>query len=399
MTDSRFAATIRQLLDSAGTEYRYHVIYFTYFLAFNGLVTFRNAYFDEIGLTGSQMGLIGALLVTGGLLAQPVWGVIADYSGATRQILLTASLVSGAAVFLFPAAAHVPWEFPLLIVATLVVSVFRAPITPIADSMVLSAGLSYGQIRGAGSLAFGLGSLGLGVIAPHFGLSTIFYLYAVGMAVVSILVWNLPNPRADISPDLKRDAITLLGNDRFLLLLVIAVIIPGAMAGADAFLSVYLRRLTGGDSITGVAWLIKTFSEAVVFVWLSTREFDNRTLLTAGGVLTVLAYLVLGSTQIAPLAVGVLVVSGSGVALFFYAAVNMTHRYAPLALAATAQTLLSSIGMGVGRATSELGSGWLVSTVGVQSLYLFLAAAATLATLISLRFHAARLRATIASGP
>lgn len=385
------------MLDSAGTEYRYHVIYFTYFLAFNGLVTFRNAYFDEIGLTGSQMGLIGALLVTGGLVAQPVWGVLADRSGATREILLTATLVSGAAIFLFPAAAYVPWEFPLLIVATLVVSIFRAPIVPIANSMVLSAGLSYGQVRGAGSLAFGIGSLTLGLLAPQFGLSTIFYLYAAGMAVVSVLVWKLPNPRADISPDLKRDALKLLGNQRFLLLLVIAVIIPGAMAGADAFLSVYLRRLTGGDSITGIAWLIKTFTEAVVFVWLSTQDFDNRTLLTAGGVATVLAYVVLGTTQVAPLAVGVLIVSGSGVALFFYAAVNMTHRYAPVALAATAQTLLSSIGMGIGRAASELGSGWLVSTVGVQSLYLVLAGAATVATIISLRFHLSRLRGRVAS--
>jgi len=384
------------VVDSAGTDYRYHVIYFTYFLAFNGLVTFRNAYFDEIGLTGSQMGLIGALLVTGGLLAQPVWGVIADRSGATREILLTAVIVSGAAVLLFPAAPYLPWGFGLLIVATLLVSVFRAPIVPIANSMVLSAGLSYGQVRGAGSLAFGIGSLGLGVIAPYFGLSTIFYLYAVGMAVVAVLVWRLPNPRADISPDLKRDALTLLKNQRFLLLLVIAVIIPGAMAGADAFLSVYLRRLTGGDSITGIAWLIKTFTEAVVFVWLSTRDFDNRTLLTAGGIATVLAYVVLGTTQVVPLAVGVLVVSGSGVALFFYAAVNMTHRYAPLALAATAQALLSSIGMGVGRAASELGSGWLVSTVGVQSLYLFLAAAVAVATVVSLRFHVARLRGLLA---
>ena len=395
MTDRRLLSVVQELLDSAGTEYRYHVIYFSYYFALNGMVTFRNAYFDEIGLTGSQMGLIGALLVAGGLVAQPAWGVLADKTGATRGIMLTGAIVSGISILLFPLAAHTPWEFSLMIVATLFVSSFRAPILPIANSMVLSKGLSYGQIRAAGSLAFGLGSLFIGWVATFFGLSVIFYLYAAGMAFLAVLVKGLEKPRADISPDLKRDAIRLLGNQRFILLLFIAVVIPGAFAGADAFLSVYLRELTGGDSITGVAWLVKTFTEAVVFVWLSRHSFDNRTLLTVGGVVTMAAYLVLGLTQAAPIAVGVMIVSGSGVAFFIYAAVNMAHKYAPVALAATAQTLLSSIGMGVGRASSQLGSGWLVDTVGVQSLYLFLAAAAAIATVVSLRFHVTRLRSAI----
>jgi len=36
-----------------------------------------------------------------------------------------------------------------------------------------------------------------------------------------------------------------------------------------------------------------------------------------------------------------------------------------------------------------------VDTVGVQSLYLFLAAAAAIATVVSLRFHVTRLRSAI----
>ncbi|MCU4717725.1 hypothetical protein [Halapricum hydrolyticum] len=52
----------------------YHHVYLTYFAASNDLVSFRNAFFEDVGLTGSQMGL----LVAGGLVAQPVWGVLAD---------------------------------------------------------------------------------------------------------------------------------------------------------------------------------------------------------------------------------------------------------------------------------------------------------------------------------
>ncbi|QSG15040.1 MFS transporter [Halapricum desulfuricans] len=379
-------------LEAEGTVYRYYFVYLTYFAASNGLVSFRNAFFEDVGLSGSQMGLLGALLVAGGLVAQPVWGVLADRYNATRAVLLVAISVSALAVLLFPLATQVPWVFGLLIVGTLLVSIFRAPILPVANSMVLSQGLEYGHVRAVGSVAFGVGSLLLGWIVAAFGLNWVFYVYALGMGVVFVAVWGLSDPRADLSTDLRRDAVTLLSDRRFLLLLFVAALVAGSYSAGDAFLSVYLRDLTGGDTVTGLAWLVKTVAEAAVFVALARAELDNRTVLTAGSGATAGGYLLLGATAITPLAVAVQLLSGAGVALFLFAAVNMTHRYAPTTLAATGQALLTAVGMGIGRVAGQLGSGWLVSTVGIRELYLCLAAAAAIATAASLRFHLGRRR-------
>lgn len=372
-----------------GDSYRYHLVYLTYFAASNGLISFRNAFFEDIGLTGSQMGLLGALLVAGGLVAQPVWGVLADRFSATRAVLLIGVAVSGLGVLLFPVAANVAWTFGVLAVATLVVSVFRAPILPIANSMVLSQGVEYGHVRAVGSIAFGVGSLLLGLIVAGLGLNWVFYVYALGMGFVFAAVWSLSNPRADLSPDLRRDAARLVTNRSFLLLLLVASLVAGAYSAGDAFLSVYLRHLTGGDAATGLAWLVKTVAEAGVFVALAGADLDNRAVLTAGAGATAAGYVVLGATAVAPLAIGVQLLSGAGVALFLFAAVHMTHRYAPTTLAATGQTLLTSVGMGLGRVVGQLGSGWAVSAAGVRTLYLLLAGVAALATVASLGFQPA----------
>jgi PPP family 3-phenylpropionic acid transporter len=395
VVDERLTAGLRALSGSGATSHRYYAIYLTYFAASNGLITFRNAFFEDVGLSGSQMGLLGALLVAGGLLAQPVWGVLADRFSATRAVLLVGIVVSGLGVFLFPVATLVPWQFGLLIVATLLVSVFRAPIVPIANSMVLSEGIAYGHVRAVGSLAFGVGSLLLGWLVAVAGLAWIFYVYAIGMAFVAVAVWGLSNPRADISPDFRRDAIELLTNAKFLLLLFVAVVIGGVVSAGDAFLSVYFRALTGGDSVTGIAWLVKTAAEAGVFLALAAANVDNRVILTVGGATTVATYFVLGSTTNPALAVAILAVSGGGVALFLFASVTMTHRYAPTALAATGQALLASVGMGIGRVAGQLGSGWVVTAFGVQHLYVVLAGAAAVATVASLRFHVPRVRAVL----
>lgn len=383
---------LESIVGGTDARHRYYAIYLTYFAATNGLLTFRNAFLEDIGLTGAQMGILGALLVAGGLLAQPIWGVLADRYNATRSVLLVGIAVSGVSVLAFPLAPQVPWTFGFLLVPTVLLSAFRAPIMPVANSMVLSQGIEYGHVRAIGSVAFGVGSLLLGWVVAGLGLDWIFYVYAVGMAFVFAAVWGLSTPDADISPDLRRDATRLLSNRRFLLLLVVAILVGGAFSAADAFFSVYMRHLTGGDSLTGAAWLLKTIVEAGVFVWLAAAGRDNRTVLTAGAAATALTYLVLGGTSSTALVVAVQVLSGAGVALFLFSSVNMTHRYAPSALAATAQTLLASIGMGVGRIVGQLGSGWLVGTAGVRELYLVLAVVAGLATVASIGFHVPRLR-------
>ncbi|WP_164974803.1 hypothetical protein [Halegenticoccus tardaugens] len=49
----------------------FKTFYFLYFAAWSGFVVFRNAYCEDIGLTGVEMGAVDFLLRTAGILALP----------------------------------------------------------------------------------------------------------------------------------------------------------------------------------------------------------------------------------------------------------------------------------------------------------------------------------------
>ena len=379
------------------TKHRYQFVFLAYFAAANGLVTFRNAYFQEIGLSGGEMGFLGALLIGGGLLAQPLWGMVADTFNATKQVLLIGIVMSGLAALLFPLADTVTWTLQLLIVATLSVSVFRAPIVPVITSMVLSEGIEYGHVRAVGSLAFGIGSFIVGWVITVTGLTAIFYVYALGMGVLFVTVLRIDDPSADMSPDLRRDALSLLGNRQFALLLVVGIIVGSVISADAAFLSVYMLELTGSDDLTGIAWLVKTVGEASLFVAVTAIGFDNRTLLSMGILGSLVTYAVLGLAPATPLVIGVMFLSGGGLAMFLLAAVRMTHNFAPAALATTGQALLASVGMGIGRVLGQLASGQLVDFAGVVALYHYLAVVAVFALAVSLVFHVNRRPASTGS--
>lgn len=53
-------------------ERRYQLLYLVLYAAANGISGYRNVFFEDIGLSEAQMGVIGAVLVAAGIIAQPI---------------------------------------------------------------------------------------------------------------------------------------------------------------------------------------------------------------------------------------------------------------------------------------------------------------------------------------
>ena len=338
------------------------------------------------------MGLLGALLVVGGMLAQPIWGGLADRFAASKPVLLIAAGVSSVAILAYPLAGSVPDPFLLLVLATALLSTVRSPIVPITNAMILSKGLDYGQVRAFGSIAFGLGSLVIGWLLSRFATEMVFYIYAVGMVVLVLIVRGVPDADADLTPDPKREAVKLLRNRRFLLLLGVAVLLGGASSSGSAYFSVYVRAIGAPDSLTGTAWMVKTVGEAAIFLSMAKLGLANRTQLTLGAALFAGCYLVYAAVGTPAAIMAVQLVLGVGLALYNLAVVEFAHRFSPDDLTSTGQAVLSAFGIGTGRALGQLGAGNVMDAIGVQSMYYVLAAVATAALLLSLAFHGPTLR-------
>lgn len=367
---------------------RYQALYFVFFASGSGVTAFRNVYFEELGLTGGQMGLIGAVMIGAGIFAQPAWGVIADRYGRTKGSLIAGTLASAVVGLAFPViGAFAVAPFALFVLAGVAFAVSRAPIMPIANSMVLDSGLEYGPVRAFGAIAFGLGLAGIGVLVAWFDTPIIFGIYVVGMIVFFLLLRGLPEPDTTVSPDYRRDAVALLTNRRFLLLLVVGVLLGGALSAGAAFFAVFMRDIHAGDDVTGFAWFVRTVGEAVVFLFMARLGVAYRWQLSLGVLTYAAGFTVYGVTGAVPAILSVQVLLGVGYGMFNLSTVNLAHRFAPEGLSSTAQALMTGVGIGAGRAVGQLAGGSLVDLVGTQELYLWLAGAAGLAFLVSLGFH------------
>jgi PPP family 3-phenylpropionic acid transporter len=363
---------------------RYRLIYFSYFAALSGFGTFRNVFLEDIGMTGFEMGILGALITVAATAAQPVWGFITDWKGAQREILLICAAVTGVAVLAYPTAPRFDATFFVLLVGTAVYAAFYAPISPITDSLVLSTGVPYGRVRAFGSLAFGLGSLGYGFLIAELGSGVIFYVYSLGMVALFVVAWGIPSRDENPVNIIGRDAFRLVTDRDFLVLFFSAFLVGVTLLSGNDFFSVYVRAIGGTDATTGVAWFVLTMVEAVAFVYALRLTTRYKYLLVLGALGYAVKYAVYFAVSSPFLVVLSHLVTGFCFAAFYLSAVNLAHSIAPDSLSSTAQTLLWSATFGVGAGAGQLGAGRLVDTVGVQSMYGYLAVVAAAGGVLAL---------------
>ena len=65
------------------------VVYFTFYGAAAAWRPFFNLYLEKIGLTGLQIGALAGVSRMSSVLAQPLWGFLADLWGRRRVLVLS----------------------------------------------------------------------------------------------------------------------------------------------------------------------------------------------------------------------------------------------------------------------------------------------------------------------
>ncbi|WP_435101506.1 MFS transporter [Halarchaeum sp. P4] len=372
------------------SRYRYPALYFVFYAAFSGFAAFRNVLLEEMGMSGVEMGLIGTIMVTAGILAQPVWGFVADYTQSPKRVLVAAAALSGVAILSYPLGMLAPTDtFLLIAVGTAAYAMARAPIIPISNALVLRQGFDYGYVRSFGSVSFGISVLLIGFALAWVATSLVVYLYVVGIAVFLVLAAGLPEIEASVfEGDLGPQALDLVRRRDFQVVIATAFLLGFVARSGDAFFSVYMRAVGLGDGYTGVAWALKTLAETVLFLLIGRTAFSYGGIVAVGGLGFAAGYFGL---TFYPTLVPVLLANvglGIGVALLFFALVNLAHECAPEALHSTAQTLLTGVGVGAGGALGQAVAGWLVDTVGIQEMFLYLGVGSLVLAATGLAVHA-----------
>jgi PPP family 3-phenylpropionic acid transporter len=352
------------------------VLYALLYGAFGAASPFLPAFMAERGIPPELIGILFGAGTAIRLVSAPVAGRIADRTQALRLTLAACAVATAVAVIGYLPAA----SFWLLLLVSLLHAAALAPTTNLADALALVAsrrgrplGFEYGWVRGAGSAAFIVASIIAGSAIAVQGLSIVIWLQALLLLAVPLAVTRVPAvvTRAETAPITRAGIVALLRLPVFRRVVLVAALILGSHALHDTFSVIRSKAAGVSPQSIGVLWSLSVAAEVVVFFalgpWLLRR-------LTPAGAVALAAMAGAARWLVAAFTTDIVALSliqplhGVTFALLHLACMRLLAQCVPDALAATAQAIYGTVGVGAATALLTLISGWLYARLGAAAL-------------------------------
>lgn len=345
---------------------------FLLYASFAFVSPFFVLYYQRLGFTGAQIGLLTGITPLVTFFSAPLWTALADSTRRHLLIMNIAILAGVIALFIFP---QLNVFAPILLLAILF-NFFVAPVAPFIDSatmfMLADEKDMYGRIRLGGTIGYGLAAPIAGVLVQNHGLKFAFWgsagLFLLGFFVSQKLVFGTSSVE---SPSWGRVR-TLLTNPGWLLFLTMAFAGGIALAALNSYIFPYLKELGANESTMGLALTIGTLSEIPVLFFgnLLIKLLKSRGLLMLTMIVTGLRMVLFGVSGTPRLALFIQLLNGLSFPAMWVAGVSYAHENAPVGMESTAQGLFGAVVMGFGLAVGGLIGGPLLENIGGRGLFL-----------------------------
>ena len=358
--------------------------YFIFFAAAASLMPFLALYYQGLGLSGREIGLLTGIVPLATLISAAVWSAIADATHKHHLLLLVAIIGTAVSVYLMLQAA----TFILLIPVVTLYAIFLAPIIPLVDNSVLAAlgerKDEYGRQRVWGSYGWGIAGAVIGFAIQRTGLDLVFYVYLVLFFILFFVAHRLPMTEEPISEPFWRGLRALIANRHWLLFLGVSLIAGMSLGIMLNYLFILLEDMGASRAIMGLTLTFATISEIPIFLTSAKllKRWDAQFLLAvAMTAMVIRAFAYAGMT--APWqALIISLLHGLSFGLMWIAGVAYADKSAPAGLGATAQGVFSSAVAGLGWALGAFIGGFLLQKFGVTAPFQWAAGSSLLALLL-----------------
>ncbi|UNL84540.1 MFS transporter [Priestia koreensis] len=346
-----------------------------YFMIFFGIGSFSpllTVYLtDIIHLKGTQIGMITSMSPVVMIFAQPLWGVLADYTQKSR-VVLTVTLI-------FTAAMGIAFSFMnaytmILFVAALL-AFFQSSLVPLSDSISLNyvqrTKGNYGSIRLWGAVGFAVAVLIVGRLSEEFGLHIIFYVFACSLLIASAFAWQLPKESQTMRVNVRSGVAKLFRIPKFVLFLMTTFLVFGPIFANNFYFGLYITTIGGTLTGVGIAFLLAAGSEAP-FMKISSlviRKFGIMQILCVAGATSFVRW---GFYFIEPplaLVYATTILQGISIGLFIPSALEYVRSIAPNEVKVTAVSLYSAVGNGLGSWFCAFFGGIIIERYSITVMY------------------------------
>ncbi len=361
------------------------LFYFLFFGAMACLVPFLTLYYQDLGLSGREIGFLTGIVPLVSLAGATIWGIVADATGRHRQVFLLAIIGVWLNVFMMTRVD----SFLQLIPVVVAYAFCFSPIIPLVDDAVMEhlgneRRGDYGRQRVWGSYGWGLAGSVIGIVIAANGLIWAFIAFLGIYIFVFLVGTRMSMSVSGIGTHFWSELRHLLSNRSWLLFLAVALIEGISLSIFLNYLFLYLATLGTSTTIMGLSLTVATISEIPVFLYSKRllSRWSSPFLLTLSLAFTMIrAFAYAGMT--APWQVLVIsLLHGPTFALMWVAGVAYASRIAPPNLGATAQGVFGGLVMGLGSALGAFIGGILYDGLGPRSVFFFAGFAALVATAV-----------------
>lgn len=346
-------------------------IYLFYFAAGGALSPFLNLYYQSVGMTKPQIGVLVAATMLMTIVASALWSTLADALRLHRYILPLAIMGTIAPVGLLMRST----EFLPLLLLVLSYAFFMGPVMALTDNAVLEMlgadRTIYGRLRIWGAVGFGLSAWAGGVLAERMGLSILFVLFMGLMFVCGLLTTRLPAPHIDTSEPFLRNLRRLSTNMTWLGFLAVLLLVGFCSSLMHNYFVLYMTEMGVSESLYGFSVALAGVSELPVFFFSAflLRRLSPRGLLMVAFVTFALRLLVISLIPGPNWVIVPQLMHGLSFSALWVAGVIYMAQIAPPGLGATAQSSFGVIFFGVAGATGGLVGANLYDTLGPVVLF------------------------------
>lgn len=348
---------------------------FFYYSAMTIIISYLPVYFNEIGLSGTQIGILLAVGPLAAMIAQPFWGYMTDKYKTSKKIIilcLTGSIVGGLIMFQV-------FQYYLLILAVFCFFGFMSPVGGLGDSLSQKTAnklsVSFGSIRMWGSLGFAIMSLLSGFLLASIGVKYIYLPFLFFMFLTLVIAFRIRDVEMSKKPINVKEAIKLFKNKKFMIFLVIMMFITITHRTNDSFLGIYIIEKGGTESFIGWAWFIGVFSEAIIFATATQwfRKFHALTFIVISGILFAFRWFMMGILQDPFLVLPLQIMHGFTFGIFYLCAFHYVTKLIPEELQSTGHLLFYSFFFGLSGMIGSSVGGFIIEQLSVTYLYSSLA--------------------------
>ncbi len=239
--------------------------YFFYFAAAAAISPFLVLYYERLGFSGTQIGILRGINPLIMLFSAPLWGAVSDATQQHKRLMLLSIGGTLVTVIGLSFTTHYLWLFIIVVLFAFC----GAPIISLMDNTVLhllhGQKNKYGQQRLWGAVGWGIAAPLVGFLSENVGQQWIFISYLIFMACAWVVVTRIPISPSSLRPRFWHDIRRLLANKPWTMFLFSILIGSMHLSIANTYLFLYLNTLGASETLMGFSLTIATLSELPVW--------------------------------------------------------------------------------------------------------------------------------------